>query len=145
MSKKKNKHPIVKELPHTSKQSIANIDPNLHLKIKFTSNMIEMDGPFSWSNFEGRHVKEFLDLIFHAQSSTWADLGSKGCHEVNFDKMSPKAQKHVRNTSLDEEAIFYSLRIRGKFRCWSIKEGHNIHLLWWDPDHEVCPSNLKHT
>lgn len=36
-------------------------------------------------------------------------------------------------------------RITAKERVWGLLVEDVFYLLWWDPEHEVCPSHLKHT
>ena len=33
----------------------------------------------------------------------------------------------------------------GKKRVWGLREGAVLHLLWWDPDHEVWKTEMKRT
>ncbi len=48
----------------------------------------------------------------------------------------------------DEEPIFeeeIQAWANGKQRIWGIKDRNILKVLWWDPDHEVCPSLKKYT
>lgn len=48
---------------------------------------------------------------------------------------------------LDKLAHFESMTIRELFtrRLYGFLLGHVFHVVWWDPDHEIWPSKLKHT
>jgi len=38
-----------------------------------------------------------------------------------------------------------SLRIMGAVRIWGIRVHNCFKVLWWDPEHKIFPSKLKHT
>jgi len=43
-----------------------------------------------------------------------------------------------------KQALF-SFAIDGRRRVWGIRREHVLCLLWWDPNHQVCPSQKKAT
>ena len=46
---------------------------------------------------------------------------------------------------LDDWEELYSLRLSGRSRVWGLKEAGIFWILWWDPNHEICPSYKKNT
>lgn len=46
---------------------------------------------------------------------------------------------------LDDQDALVSLGLTGRERIWGFIANGVMNLLWWDPNHEVCPSLLKHT
>ena len=48
----------------------------------------------------------------------------------------------IRQDDVDE---LMSFRLDSRGRVWCIQTGNIMRVLWWDPNHEVCPSFKKHT
>ena len=60
-------------------------------------------------------------------------------------KIVPEMQKRLCDLEKEDLDELYSLRLSGKKRIWGIKESNLLWFLWWDPEHEICPSLLKNT
>ncbi len=85
------------------------------------------------------------------ESTTWAQLEGE-VHHMIPDHMIPvsriikSAQKRLEDLGHDDENSLASFHINGQQRLWAIRRSKNqFYLLWWDPDHEICPSRRKHT
>jgi hypothetical protein len=77
---------------------------------------------------------------------TWAQIeGPTGSHFVEFEDLCPEAQKRLTEIGKDEQARLFSVRIAGELRVWGVRDIAILRVLWWDPDHSVCPSQKKHT
>jgi len=50
----------------------------------------------------------------------------------------------VKELGMTDDAL-YSLRLSGKLRLWGVRDRSVLQLLWYDPEHQVCPSPLKNT
>jgi hypothetical protein len=61
------------------------------------------------------------------------------------DKLIKEAQDRLTEISLDDLDELTSLHLTGKGRVWGIIDQGVMNLLWWDPEHQVCPSHKKHT
>jgi hypothetical protein len=61
------------------------------------------------------------------------------------DKLVPEARRRLIQLKLEDIDELLSLRLSGKQRVWGILSEGVAALLWWDPDHRICPSRLKHT
>jgi hypothetical protein len=63
-------------------------------------------------------------------------------HGQAIDTLSDPAKKALAKTKLDEifgEDIF-RFRLSGEKRLWGFRSGDVFHVLWWDPDHAVYPT-----
>lgn len=69
-----------------------------------------------------------------------SQLMARRCHPVALAQMVKKAQTALERLGKDDYEEYWSLRITGIRRLWAIPEGNVMHVLWWDPDHEICPS-----
>jgi hypothetical protein len=66
--------------------------------------------------------------------------GKTGSHFVEVVNMVPGAQERLMKIGKDEQAQLFSLRVAGRMRLWGVRDIAILRLLWWDPNHEVCPS-----
>jgi hypothetical protein len=55
------------------------------------------------------------------------------------------ARDRLEDLRLEDIDELVSLRLGGAERVWGIRDGNVMLLLWWDPEHAVCPSLKKHT
>lgn len=102
-----------------------------------------MEGSWGWQNFNPREMQNLLQKIFDSQKLTWQQHREHGSHLVDVEKLVTEAQKRLKILKQDDLAELYSLRLSGKKRIWSIKDGNVLWLLWWAPEHTVCLSNTK--
>lgn len=57
--------------------------------------------------------------------------------------MISEAQTRLEELKLDDEEELFRFRLDGTARVWGIREGRVFKILWWDPEHEICPSNKR--
>lgn len=109
---------------------------------------MEMLDRFGWQTLEGEKLKEIRSKLADFETMSWSDIllvAKKRNHSIPVMALISTAQKwlDLRKVFLDE---IISLRLSGEERVWGyLAEGGVFVLLWWDPDHEICPSFLKHT
>ncbi|HSW86595.1 MAG TPA: hypothetical protein VLG49_03745 [Rhabdochlamydiaceae bacterium] len=145
MSRKNLKKP--KQLAHPSENKIPKAAPfkTDHCLPEFKAGQMDMDGPWGWNKFDPEQIQEVFQKIFDSQKLTWQILRENGSHFVQVSSLSAEAQKRLTELQKDEWEELFSLRLTGRIRIWGIKDGNILWLLWWDPNHGVCPSNKKHT
>lgn len=66
-------------------------------------------------------------------------------HPIPFNKIAREAQKRLKEKELDDLEMLYSIRLSGKERIWGKRENEAFYIIWWDPNHTVCPVQKKHT
>jgi hypothetical protein len=123
----------------------GNLQTIHHCSPELRAGQMDMDGPWGWSKFDPLLLQNLLHKIFDSQKLTWQILRENGSHLVQVGDLCSKAQKRLFDLSKDDCDELFSLRVTGKQRIWGIKDGSILWLLWWDPNHEVCPSHKKHT
>jgi hypothetical protein len=143
----KNRHKIPKavESPVESKTPKAGEFPTDRLHPEFRAEQLDRGGPWGWDKFDPLQIQEVLQKIFDSQRLTWQELRNNGSHFVNTESLCSDAQKRLIQIQKEDLDQLFSLRLTGRKRIWGIKERNILWLLWWDPDHEVCPSHKKHT
>lgn len=113
---------------------------------KVDPNIIDKCGRWGWK--KAKYEDLFDDIIITLQNCegrTWADVEGKSNHFISVERICKQAQKRLIELDLEDNEDLFSLRINGKKRLWGIRRGSQLLLLWWDPEHEICPSNKKHT
>lgn len=66
-------------------------------------------------------------------------------HAISIDSMIKEAQKRIIDLQLDEFDSFYSLHLTGTERLWGYIQEGIFYVIWYDQNHEICPSKKKHT
>ncbi|MBE3069939.1 MAG: hypothetical protein IMZ55_05305 [Acidobacteria bacterium] len=56
-----------------------------------------------------------------------------------------EAQRRLVEIKVDDRDELLRLRFGGTQRLWGVRAGRFFLALWWDPQHTICPSNLRHT
>lgn len=143
----KNSKKIPKKFvePIESKTPKANVFPSDHCQPEFKAEQMDKEGRWGWNSFQPIQIQEVLKKIFDSQKLTWQELRNNGSHFVDREDLCAEAQKRLIQIRKDDLDQLFSLRLTGSKRIWGIKEGNIFWLLWWDPNHEVCPSHKKHT
>ena len=117
---------------------------------------MQLCDPYGWHIVNVDKLNEIISKLACFESMTWAEIliqARKQNHSVEVWNLEKSARDRLKELGLAdtqsedppkvEELI--SLHLCGKERIWGFLDGRVLHLLWWDPDHEVCPSILKHT
>lgn len=97
-------------------------------------------GPFAW-DWDG--FTKHLDKIHHFESKPWPAVemtGTIGAKRIPLDNLSSDAKKRLKAIGHDDAEALVELRVGGAPRFWGFRVGHCLHFLWWDPEHEVCPT-----
>ncbi len=132
--------PSDKKLPKSGNFQVVT-NPNL----EFRAGQMDMRGPWGWNQFDPSLLQDLLHKIFDSQKLTWQTLRDNGSHLVQVSNLCSQAQRRLLELRKDDCDELFSLRVTGRQRIWGIKDCSILWLLWWDPEHEVCPSHKKHT
>lgn len=106
---------------------------------------MDFDGPFGWHILTGDCVKDIQCKLGSFESMTWQQIEQAGSHNVAVEKLVKEARDRLVEINQDDLDELFSLRISGKERVWGIRDRSILRLLWWDPEHAVCPSQKKRT
>jgi len=136
------------ETPHPTKtpRIEPSLRPSLDDKPAWQVSILDIDGPWGWQNIDKTHFFDhILPKIQHFESMMWKEILGRDNHEVNVEQVSKAAQKRLTEIRLDDFERLVSLRFGGSERLWGLKINNILKIIWWDPNHEVYPSSLKHT
>lgn len=114
--------------------------------ISWQVQSLDLEGPYGWAAV-GRKVfwEDIWPKILNFETQTWGELKGRQSHFVARDRLSREARKRLEVLGQDDVDELFSLRLSGRQRLWGIVDRHVFKMLWFDSDHAVCPSLLKHT
>lgn len=94
---------------------------------------------------KGPQLLKALVRLGEYEKMNWPQIiRQTGSHPVPCDQLAPLAEKRLREIGQDDVDELFSLRMSGnKPRIWGIRSGGVLSILWWDPEHEVCPSKKR--
>ena len=106
---------------------------------------MEMCDPFGWHVVSGQLIVEIREKLRNFESMTWGEILGRRHHRVATSALCKQARDRLEALGLDDLEELVSLAIGGTERIWGVLEHNVLILLWWDPEHRVCPSPKKHT
>ena len=146
--KSDKKRPTVKKSPSGSKEARRRESPesNDRRRIHWHLSAIDFDGPWCVFHIDKVHLLgKILGRLRSFESMTWGDLGNTGSHSIETYKLCREARRRLEEIGQDDIESLFSLRFSGKERLWGIRDRAAFRVLWWDPEHEICPSAKKYT
>ncbi|MCP3388895.1 hypothetical protein NLM27_08925 [Bradyrhizobium sp. CCGB12] len=110
-------------------------------------DQIDWDGPFGWSKILTSDLaRAVIPKLHDYESMTWAEIdGPSGSHSVDLDQLCKEARDRLSSLKMTHVEVLFSVRMTGPTRVWGVKDVAILRVLWWDPDHQVCPSLKKNT
>jgi hypothetical protein len=109
---------------------------------------LELQEPFGWQVLNEDTLHYLREKLRHFESMTLNEIfvvGRKFNHSVPVTELCAEAKNRLGELKLFDVEELHRLRISGTERIWGILSQNVIELIWWDPDHKVCPVALKNT
>ena len=135
------------QIPKEAKYRQEDTSTN-HTPISWRVTRLQLVDPFGWHTLSHAKLLDVLAKLAEFEKLTWNEIlveRQKQNHSVQVTQLCSEAQKRLAEINLDDIEQLVSLRLSGKERVWGMREGAVLLLLWWDPEHQVCPSLLKNT
>lgn len=144
-----SKKPKQKEYPTLGKTPTSTVSVSSHMaRPTWRFSLLDIDGPFGTGK-ESLAKINLAEVIWPKlrdfESMTWKEIVGNGSHKVAVSDLAVAARKKLTKLNMDDIEELFSLRLMGKQRIWGILDNNAFRILWWDPDHLVCPSTLKNT
>lgn len=141
------KQKLAKHLQNPEPQKIPHSDPEIEgLPLAWRFSGCDRGGPFSWAALDhGKPFEEVMNRLREFEIKSWEELMRTGSHPVEVWKCERSAQDRLAEIKQDDLDELMSFRIAGKKRVWCIKDRNIMRILWWDPEHEICPAYLRNT
>ena len=133
--------------PRSRKRAASSpITPTQNRKLVWKVTGIDDNGPWGWNRITcPDFLRNIWEKMRNFETMTWVDILGRDHHEIPVGNIIRQAQKRLEELGHDDEEILVSFHITGRQRIWAIRSGEEAFLLWWDPEHEIYPSPLKHT
>lgn len=107
---------------------------------------VDFGGPWCPTVLDQDTLTEITKKLGGFERCNWNEIEKGGSHFVPPHRIVKAAQKRFTELLLDDRADeLFSLRLSAKERVWGLRKQNVFSALWWDPDHAICPSELKHT
>ena len=152
MNKRRNRKKKAKlgGVPSPSKTAKIASDPDSfnNMNPSWRISKMEMVDPFGWHKLNSEQINYIREKLSYFESMTWNQIsidGKKQNHSVAIAQLSKETQKRLVEINIIDIDELFSLRLSGRERIWGILDKGVLNLLWWDPNHRVCPSIKKHT
>jgi hypothetical protein len=108
--------------------------------------MMDIDGDWCFYREGIEKLRYVIGKLRDFETMTWAEIKARtGSHSISVGDIATKAWNRLVDIGRDQEDTLFSLRLGGEERVLGVRRNAILHLLWWDPGHEVCESHLKHT
>ena len=111
-------------------------------------SQLEMCDPYGWHELDAAAVAEIKNRLRSFESMTWSEIlvrDREENHRIQVQDICAKARERLISIRQDDIDHLVSLRVTGRRRMWGIEDGSVLKLLWWDPEHEICPAPKKGT
>lgn len=110
--------------------------------------LLDLHGPFGWSKLQAAQIEFVLKKLQAFETMTISEIyvqAKKQHHAIPLEDLCKEALDRLRELKLDEYDRVHTLRLGGTERIYGLLSENVLYILWWDPDHQVCPSTLKNT
>ena len=111
-------------------------------------DLFDADGPWGRGRFTtGQFWNEILPKLREYERRSWKEILADRSreHSTPTYKLTKQAQKRLRDIKLDDIDQLFRFRLSARQRLWGKRAGHIFQILWWDPEHEIYPTEKKHT
>ncbi len=141
-----SKRPARHNTPIPKKSPVTRALPDQSDKISWSFNIIDIDGPYCFSKIKSPEgLRDLLDKLRNYESLKYSEIVGDKSHWISVQSCDKQAVDRLKEIKLDDIDQIFSLRLTGKCRVFGLWEGRLFLILWYDPEHAVCPSRLKHT
>lgn len=107
---------------------------------------IDDNSPWGWNQITcPDFLRNIWDKMRNFETMTWSEILGRNHHAIAVNDIIQPAQNRLEQLGYDDQAELVSFRLSNTERIWAIRSGEEAFLLWWDPNHEIYPSALKHT
>jgi hypothetical protein len=113
-----------------------------HLRPSWRVASMQLVDPYGWHTVDGKTLLYIREKLALFETMTWNEIlvaSKKQNHSIAVADLSPEAQQRLEDLGLGLDDVV-SLRLSGPERVFGYLDNGVLVLLWWDPDHQVCPS-----
>ena len=86
-----------------------------------------------------------MEQLHEFERMNWNTIIGQGSHEIERRRLAKQARDRLERIGQDDVDYLMSFRVTGRQRVWCICDRNIMRVLWWDPNHSVCPALKRHT
>jgi hypothetical protein len=112
-------------------------------QVAWRFGFIDHGGRWDWTSMDTAKSKEIMGKMGEWEKKTWNEIFSAdraNQHDVEVGDLIKDAQDRLTDLKLDDFDSLFRFRFSGKERLWGVKLENIFYIVWWDPNHEICPS-----
>lgn len=146
--RKKGKQPTQKIKPSEklTPRGIKKAKETADSLIVWDTGIMDRGGRWSWNGIDPKiWWKNLCPAEKKFSTMKWSEISGKRHHPIKVNRLIQEARTRLNEIEQEDVDVLYSLSVGSKPRIWGIKDRSSFKVLWWDPDHEVCPAIKKHT
>lgn len=110
---------------------------------------VDHDGPWSFEKIDGSILRDLMAKLASFESMTVNEIfrnGEEPGKHYDVEKLpNPMSRERLEELSLSDMTKISRLRLGGKVRLYGFMEGNCFHVVWWDPEHQIWPSQKRNT
>ena len=122
------------------------------MKTVWYFDLLDRSGKFAFDLTRGDfHHHEVLEKIIAYSNMTWTEIkrqthdkGKSKHHFLDMSKLSAEAMERIEAKQFEEQTdSIFSFALQNKLRLIGLRKNEQFHVVWYDPNHEFCPSSKK--
>ncbi len=142
-SKNKGTNPIVAKDSKKAKDPISYDSMNFSWRVH--NSFIDYRHPkFGWCTVDILYfLKNIIQRLQSYEGQVWHDLKlDHRCHPWGLDEIPKECYSRLEERQIDIEQL-YQIPLGSKPRIIGYKDRQVFYLMWWDKEHEFCPTKAK--
>ena len=109
---------------------------------------VDHDGPWGFDRMTGAELRSLMKSLAEFELMTMNEAFKGGYPGKDYDIEeipTREARERLDAIGLADMTKISVFRLGGTPRLYGFRCGNVFHVVWWDPDHVIWPSRLKHT
>lgn len=129
------------ERPEPAKRPKLRDDPQIDGRgpLSWRFSICDREGPFRWE-LTPKDAHRVMARLAEFKTKTWAEIEDTGSHRIECHRLCKSAQDRLVEIGQDDLDDLMSFRMTGACRVWCIVDNAIMRVLWWDPEHQVYPT-----
>jgi len=147
---KKRKNPRRAVTPPSGKTPRREQDPinfdSSFFQWRVHDTYIDYDHPnLGWQNVDTIELlRSIITTLQSYEGLTWAEVKTKPhCHSKDIDELKQQLQNRLNERKLDYVERLFQICMGSIHRIWGYRERRVFYLMWYDPEHDVCPTEAR--
>ena len=128
--------------------NIAVTPPGDEERVSWRLGDADLGGPYQWSAITHADLARLVSVFREVDKKRWSQAMGDSTGEIKSiprTSLCADAQRRLEAIHRDDESWFHEIRLGAKPRVWGTRSDSIFHVLWWDPEHQVCPAGLRNT